>query len=191
MFGGERVNKFANCPWNTLDWEVIIFIWPVVSWQETSWNTISCLYLFSPGLKKCKKWHILPHFPLVWESICVTVCAHQQFVVLYDTEQFGPLSKAFLSQQECTDTSVFHQVHGSLLRWPLVTHLLPLPILLFLIVWLIWTAHGIRVIIWEHSWDSDNWILLKWMQKMLYLRSQMQLCYCHSSKTYNIFIVWC
>lgn len=85
--------------------------------------------------KKKKKKKVVNLTPLPSsECLYLCVCAHQQFVVLYDTEQFGPLSKTFLSQQEGTDSRIFHQVHGGLLRWPLVTHLLPLPVLLFLII---------------------------------------------------------
>lgn len=80
------INTFANCPWITLDWEVIIFLWSVVSWQETSWNIISCLYLISPGLKKCKKWHILPHSPLVWVSISVSVCVLTDSLLSFMTQ---------------------------------------------------------------------------------------------------------
>ncbi len=59
---------------------------------------------------------------------------YKQFVIFDDTEEFGPLAKALFAQQKCTDASVLHQIHGRLLRWPLVTHLLALPILLFFVI---------------------------------------------------------
>lgn len=108
-----------------------------------------------------------------WAEKCyISICTHerihssvphQQLVVLDDTEEFGPLAEALLAQQECADPSVLHQVHGGLFRGPLVTHLLALPILLFLIVRLIGAAHGVRVIVWGEGgdvnmniWNSKN-----------------------------------
>lgn len=78
---------------------------------------------------------------------CASSVPNQQFVIFDDTEQFGPLAKAFLPQQERTDPSILHQVHGRLFRRPLMTHLLVLPILLFLVVRLVGAAHGVRVIV--------------------------------------------
>ena len=84
-----------------------------------------------------------------WYANMNTSVPYQQFVIFDDTEKLGPLAKAFLAQQECTDAGVLHQIHGRFLRRPLVTHLLALPILLFLIVRLVGAAHGVRVIVWE------------------------------------------
>lgn len=75
--------------------------------------------------------------------------SYQQFVVLDDTEQLGPLAKALLPQQECTNPRVLDKIHGRLFWRPLVTHLLVLSILLFFIIGLVGAAHGIRVIIWK------------------------------------------
>lgn len=91
--------------------------------------------------------HWATNFYVTILHTCAISVSHQQFVIFDDTEQFGPLAKALLPQQECADPRVLHQIHGRLFRRPLVTHLLVLPILLFLIVRLIGAAHGIRVIV--------------------------------------------
>lgn len=75
--------------------------------------------------------------------------SYQQFVIFDDAEQFGPLAKALLPQQECADPRILHQIHGRFFRGPLVTHLLVLPIFLLLIVRLVGAAHGIRVVVWK------------------------------------------
>lgn len=73
--------------------------------------------------------------------------AHQQLLLFDDTQQLGPLAEALLAQQEGADASVLHQVHGRLLRRPLVTHLLAFPVLLLLVVGLVGAAHGVRVVV--------------------------------------------
>lgn len=78
---------------------------------------------------------------------CTSSVPNQQFVIFDETQQLGPLAKALLPQQKRTDPSVLHQIHGRLFRRPLMTHLLTLPILLFLVVRLVGAAHGIRVIV--------------------------------------------
>lgn len=93
---------------------------------------------------------------MVWHDIwlcvkthqpCWPLISYQQFVVLDDTEQFGPLAEALLPQQERTNPRILDQIHGRLFWRPLVTHLLVLSILLLFVVGLVWAAHGIWVII--------------------------------------------
>ena len=71
--------------------------------------------------------------------------AHQQLVVLDDTEQLGPLPEALLAQQEGADARVLHQMHGRLLGRPLVARLVTT--LLLLVIGLVGAAHGIRVVV--------------------------------------------
>ena len=71
--------------------------------------------------------------------------AHQQLVVLDDTEQLGPLPEAFLAQQEGADARVLHQMHGRLLGRPLVARLAAA--LLLLVIGLVGAAHGVRVVV--------------------------------------------
>lgn len=97
------------------------------------------LLLNHPGATICTRAQQLPH---------------QQLVVFDDAEEFRPLTKALLAQQESADLGVLHQIHGRLFRRPLVVHLLALPVLLFLIVRLIGAAHGVRVVVWEGGADE-------------------------------------
>lgn len=98
-------------------------------------------------------WHDATTVLLMFQCVCrharttLAFDLYQQFVVLDDTEQFGPLAEALLPQQECTNPRILDQIHGRLFWRPLVTHLLVLSILLLFVIGLVRAAHGIRVII--------------------------------------------
>lgn len=75
------------------------------------------------------------------------MATHQELVLLDDSQLLGPLPEALFPQQEGTYPAVPHQVHGGLLRGPLVHGLRALPFLLLLVVGLVGAAHCVRVVV--------------------------------------------
>lgn len=72
-------------------------------------------------MKEAAEWPDMMRWPYwcltVYEGRCgcvFHVISYQQFVVLDDAEQLGPLAEALLAQQERTDPRILDQIHGRL-----------------------------------------------------------------------------
>lgn len=75
-----------------------------------------------------------------------SAATHQKLVLLEDGQLLGPLPEALFPQQEGTHPAVPDQVHGGLLRGPLVCGPRPFALLLLLVVGLVGAAHGLSIL---------------------------------------------